>query len=109
MFLKIIPLIVASILLGAHFLRELNYLLAVVCILMPLLLLIKKRWGLLLLQVFTYAGGVIWVDTIITIARRRITYGEPWSRMAVILGAVALFTVFSGLLLNSQRVKKNYR
>lgn len=109
MLVRVTPAILAFVLLGAHFLRASQYHLLLLCVVGPLLLLkIRRRWGLVLLQILAYSGGIEWIRTIIVIAQRRISYGLPWIRMAVILGAVALFTVFSGLLLNSRQVKEKY-
>jgi hypothetical protein len=105
---RITPIVIALIFLGAHFLRSHQPLVVIICLLSPLLLLIRRRWVLLLLQFLAYFGGVVWISTIVTIAQNRITHGLPWARMAVILGAVALFTILSGLLLNSSKVKKKY-
>jgi hypothetical protein len=49
-----------------------------------------------------------WISTIVEIANIRITMGEPWGKMAMILGAVALFTAVSGLILNVKKVKEKY-
>jgi hypothetical protein len=35
--------------------------------------------------------------------------GQPWARMAIILGVVSLITGVSGLLLNSKIIKERYR
>jgi hypothetical protein len=105
---RITPLVIALILLGAHFLRSQQPLLVIICMLSPLLLLIRRRWVLVLLQVLAYFGGIVWISTIVDIAQNRIAQGLPWARMVLILGAVALFTILSGLLLNSCKVKKKY-
>ena len=108
MFFRVIPLILASLMLSAHFFRHLNYALMIVTFLAPCLLFIKKRWSLIAIQFFAILGGGIWISTIVDIANERILMGEPWGKMAVILGAVALFTIFAGLLLNSLKVKEKY-
>ncbi len=108
MIIRIIPLIVSSILLGAHFLRDGNLILAAACVLIPLLLLIKKPWSLLATQGLMYVGVVIWLYTAYTMIQVRQFLGQDWSRLAIILGTVALFTLFSGLQLNSAVVKKRY-
>jgi hypothetical protein len=105
---RIILLIIAWILLGAHFLRDNNLIVAIVCLLVPLLLLVKKRWVLLLLQILTYVGVVIWLNTTYSIVQERISLGDPWIRVVVILGGVALFTTLAGLLLNSKVIKEKY-
>ncbi len=108
MLLRTIMIIIASLMLGAHFMRDSHLLLTLVCILTPFILLIKERWSLIVLQALMYIGGCVWISTLIGIAQRRILSGEPWSRMAYILGAIALFTILSGLLLNSPKVKEKY-
>jgi len=108
MVLRITPLIVASLLLAAHFLRSGNLGLVIASLLVPLLLVIKKRWSLIIVQLFAYLGVVIWVITTISIVRQRMLWGIPWSGVVIILGAVALFTGFAGLLLNSAVVKEKY-
>lgn len=108
MWLRIIPLILSSLLLSAHFYRHYNYPMMVISIIVPLLLLIKKRRILIVIQLFSLAGAGVWINTIVTIADERKSIGEPWIRMAVILGAVAAFTLASGLMLNLKKVKENY-
>jgi hypothetical protein len=108
LFVRVIPIIIAALLLAAHFLRAGNLLLTAVCGLMPLLLLIKKRWSVWALQLFAFAGVVIWLGVAITIVRQRIMLGDSWLRVLFILGGVALFTAAAGLLLNSAAVKERY-
>ena len=108
MLLRSLLIIISSLMLGAHFMRDSNPLLTLVYFVAPFFLLIKRRWSLIALQALAYIGGGVWISTIIVIAQRRIAFGEPWSRMAYILGAIALFTILSGLLLNSQKVKEKY-
>ncbi len=45
------------------------------------------------------AGACEWIRTSVALAGVRIQLGEPWTRMVVILGAVALFTAMSAWLL----------
>ncbi len=93
---------------SAHFLRDQNYPLVLISLLIPFLLLIKKRWVLYVIQTLAVAGTGVWINTIVVIAQYRIHESTPWVRMAVILGAVALFTLCSGLLLNLKKVKDKY-
>ena len=94
--------------LGAHFIRSGNPILALACILVPLIFIIKKRWSLIVLQLFAYLGAGIWIYTAIMLYQRRMMLGAPWGRMVIIMGAVAGFTFLAGLLLNSPKVKKKY-
>lgn len=106
--IRIIPLIVASLLLSAHFLRAGNLVLAVICVLFPLLLFIKRRWSWMVVQVFAYVGVAIWGYTTFSIVQQRIYWGIPWVRVVLILGGVAAFTAWAGLLLNASKVKERY-
>ena len=61
-----------------------------------------------ILQVVLFVGGLEWIRTLfINIASRSDT-GEPWMRMALILGAVALFTWGSLLVFLSPALRARY-
>lgn len=109
MILRITPLVVSAFLLGAHFLRQGNLTLVGLCLAVLSLLWVKKWWSLLVLQLFTYLGAIIWASTAIALIQQRIALGEPWVRVAVILGVVTLVSVLAGLLLNTTAVKERYR
>lgn len=106
--LRLIPVIVAALLLAAHFLRSGNFIAAGACLLAPLLLLVRERWSLVVLQVLAYAGAGLWLITTLEILQQRLALGLPWQRLVTILGGVTLFTIAAGLLLNSAPVKNRY-
>jgi hypothetical protein len=99
---------IACVLLAAHFFRAGNIGLVAASVLPALLLLIKKRWSFILVQVWAYAGAAVWLHTITNIVQERMMFGRPWKVAAIILGSVTLFTAFAGLLLNSRVVKDKY-
>jgi ABC-type Fe3+-siderophore transport system permease subunit len=109
MILRLLPFILASLLLAAHFLRSAHTLLVALCLLTPLLLLIKKRSILILLQCLAYLGVLVWSRTIYILVRQRIGMAEPWGRMVLILLGVAVFTFLAGYLLNSDLLKERYQ
>ena len=76
MVLRIIPLVIASLLLAAHFLRHGEIGFVVLCVLVPLLLLIKNRRSLILVQFSAYAGAAVWVYTSLQIVRERMMFGR---------------------------------
>lgn len=78
------------------------------CVLTPLLFLIRKRWSLFALQLLMYLGAAIWLAATIQIVQERIFFGEAWTRLVIILGGVILFTLVAGLLLNSSSIKEKY-
>ena len=105
---KTIPFIITCVLIAAHFLRDGNILMVLVSLIFPLLLLVKKKWVLILSQLFAYMGGGLWLGTTMQIANERIAFNEDWTRMAIILGTVTAFSIFSGFSLNHQKVTENY-
>ena len=109
MFLRLIPLIIAFFLLGAHFLRSGHIILTGVSILAPLLLLIKKRWILFLMQWLAYSGAIVWMYTTFILVQQRLMAGSPWVRMLLILSGVTVLTLYAGYLLKSDVVKQRYK
>ncbi|HEY3310406.1 MAG TPA: hypothetical protein VGK00_02090 [Anaerolineales bacterium] len=106
--LRLTPLILSTLLVAAHFLRSYSLLPMFVSLAAPLLLLVKKRWSLLVLQVLCVVAAFIWMLALYGIIQQRLLEGRSWLASGLILGTVALFTLFSGWLLNSPQVKDNY-
>ena len=100
--------VIAALLLGAHFLRAGNVPLVALCLAMPLLFLLKKRWTLIVLQAAAYCAAAAWLAVAWQLVVLRQQIGQPWTAAAVILGAVALFTLLSGALLNSRCMRERY-
>lgn len=108
MIIRLTLLILSFLILAAHFSRADNLVLMILCLLVPALLFIKRRWVLLVIQILLYFGVLVWIHAIIQIASERINLGQSWLRMAIILSIVALITGVSGLLLNSNVIKERY-
>jgi hypothetical protein len=105
---RIVPVVLAFLLLAAHFLRGDAFTLVAVSLLAPLLLFIHRRPALRLVQGLLFLGAGVWLLTAAVVGRQRVMLQEPWLRMALILGAVALLTIWAGVLLNGSRVKDRY-
>lgn len=101
-------IVLAALLLAAHFLRAGTFALVVICLMAPLLLLIRRRWSLMVLQLLAYAGAAIWLNTLLRLVTERIMFGRSWGGVAVILGTVTLVTILAGILLNSPGIKAGY-
>jgi hypothetical protein len=99
---------IAAVLLGAHFLRAGSFLLVALCLATPLLFLYRTRWSLIVLQLAGYAATASWLWAAVQIVAVRQQAGRPWAAAAVILVAVALFTLVAGLLLNSRSMRERY-
>ena len=109
-FLQLLPVILSSRLLGAHFFRAGLPVLAVLIVLFPAILLVKRAWVARLAQLVLALGGIEWVRTLFVFVGDRRETGQSWTRLAVILGAVALFTIGSGLLFSlSGALRRRYR
>ena len=100
-FLRLLPVLISFLLVAAHFFRSGQLIFVTLSLCMPLLLLVRQSWVPWVVQVVLLLAAIEWLRTLINIAQLRMHAGEPWMRMAAILGAVALFTAASGLVLRS--------
>jgi len=106
--LAIFPIILSFLLLAAHFYRGGLVALAAACLLLPLLLFVRKPRAARTIQIALLLGAVEWVRTIVVFAQARMELGYPYLRMAVILGAIALFTAGSALLFKTAAFRNRY-
>ncbi len=104
--LKLIPLILSSLLLGAHFLRADLTPLVFLALALPVFLLFKQQWATRLVQLCLVLGAVEWLRTLALFIADRRELGQPWTRLALILGAVALFTTLSAWPLSGLQKEK---
>ena len=107
-FLRLLPVIISFLLLAAHFFRAGQVVIVFGLLLILLLLMFRKSWVPWLIQLTLLLGAVEWLRTLIFVAQMRIEFGLPWVRMAIILGAVVLFTALSGLVFRSRALRNRY-
>ena len=107
--LRLLPVILSFLLLGAHFYRGGQLILTAFCGALLLLLFLRRSWVPLVFQVLLGLGAIEWLRTLYFLAAMRIAWNEPWTRMALILLAVALFTAFSGLVFRGAALRAYYR
>jgi ferredoxin len=100
--MRYIPLILMSLVLAAHHSRGGEPGLIGLWLTLPLVLLLRRRWADRALQLVLIAGAAEWVLTIVNIVEIRVLVGLPYMRLVLILGAVALLTALSGLLLETR-------
>ena len=108
-FLKLSPPVLSLILLGAHFFRARFIFAVIICIILIIFIFIKQNWAARLIQIGLMFGSIEWIRTLLFFAEKRQDAGEPWIRLAVILGVVALFTGLSALVFQSKSLKERYR
>jgi hypothetical protein len=105
---KIYYLIFASLLIAAHFLRGDHYIAVAICLLIPFLLVVKKRWSLRVVQAALVVAAGIWLYTLSAIAQERIIAGESWTVAGIILFVVAAYTLFVAWILNKPEILDEY-
>jgi hypothetical protein len=89
---RVILIVLAFILLAAHFSRAGTGVVAGLMLVFPLLLFVRRVWTGWVLKITLLLGGLEWLRTLSRlVAERRVT-GDDWARLAVILLAVALVT-----------------
>ena len=107
-FLRLLPVFISFLLLAAHFLRSGHVIISTVLLALLLLLFLQNSWVPRVIQLILLLGTFEWLRTLYTVAQVRIELDRPWMRMAIILGAVALFTALSCLVFRSGALRKKY-
>lgn len=87
--------VLSFLLLGAHFLRDRDWILTAACAVLALLVAWPRAWVARLLQAALALGTAEWAWTAFMLGQQRLAEGRPWIRMAIILGVVALLTAAS--------------
>jgi hypothetical protein len=82
--------------------------LAAALVALAVLASVPRPWMARLVQVVLLVGGLEWIRTLFMNIATRSDLGEPWMRMAVILGAVTLFTWGSLLVFRSPALRARY-
>ena len=108
MFVRLLPVILSLLVLGAHFLRQGSLFIVGSIILLLFMLPIRKGWVAGVAQVVLVVGAAEWVRTLVILAQERMRAGEPYIRMVLILGGVALFTLLSLLVFRNAAVRRWY-
>ncbi len=108
-FLRLLPVFLSALLLGAHFLRLELIPFVVLALLFPAFLLFKRLWATRLVQIFLVLGALEWIRILLIYVDERREDGQPWIRLALILGFIAVFTGGSALLFYfSPSLRKRY-
>jgi hypothetical protein len=95
--LRSVIVILASLVLAAHFYRRAQLPVATVCVALPFLLLVTGAWARRTLQLALALGCVEWLRTLWILARERQAAGGPWLRLVLILGVVVILTLIASI------------
>jgi len=107
--LRLAPVLISTLFLSAHFFRARNFPLLALAVGIAVILLISRKWVPRVVQIALVAGGAEWARTTVVLASARAAAGQSWTRLATILGAVAFFTMCSGLGVRLPGLKERYR
>ena len=107
-FFLLLPTILSFLVLGAHYLRMGMTPVTLLCILAIGLLAIKQKWAARVVQVLLLLAATEWIRTLAGNVNQRIADGQPWQRMAIILGVVAAIAIIAAGLFETSTVKKRY-
>jgi hypothetical protein len=80
----------------------------VACVGLLGLMPVPRPWAARIVQAALVMGAVRWVLVAWMIGAARAAAGAPYLRMALILGAVALFTLLATLVFRSTRLRRFY-
>ncbi len=106
-FLRVLPAQLSLLLLAALFMRLGFPLIMIVPLLLMLMAALLVTWSQVRAVMAAVLGlaSLVWGCMTWLRVQERLAYGEPWSRLAGILAAVALFTAWSGWLVWPRRAQ----
>jgi len=107
--LRLLPVVLVLAILAAHFYRAAQWAgFGVTVALLPLLL-VRAPWAARVLQAALVLGALEWLRTAAALVAVRQSMGQPYTRLALILGAVALATALCALLFQWRPVRERFR
>lgn len=105
---RLLPVALATWLIGAHFFRGGSVVLAACCVLAPGLLLVKRPWVARGAQALLVLAALEWFQTGVLLVRERQRLGLPVTRLSLILGGVAVLTAASAFVFRGTALRKRY-
>ena len=103
------PVVLSLLVLAAHFLRAGKEMAVAVSLLLIPALFVRRYWTARLVQAALILGALEWLRTLYALAQMRAAQGEPYTRMAVILGVVAAVSLVSAMILETKTMRSIYR
>ncbi len=100
--------VLSLLVLAAHFYRASLMPLAALSLAVAFLLLVPRAWAARAVQIAVLLGAIEWVRTLMMLVAERMSWDQPWLRLAAILGTVALLTAASALVFRASRLRQRY-
>jgi ABC-type methionine transport system permease subunit len=107
--LRLLPVVLVLAILAAHFYRAQAWVPFGVAVGLLPLLLVRAPWAARVLQAALALGALEWIRTAAALVAMRQSMGQPYTRLALILGAVALATAACALLFQWRPVRERFR
>ncbi len=108
LFIRLLPPALALLLLAAHFYRAGWLPLAVLSLALIALLAVPRAWAARTVQFAMVLGALEWLRTLAAFAAVRVSFGQPYLRLAAILAAVAAFTLLSAWVFRQRAVRARF-
>jgi hypothetical protein len=105
---RLTPVLLAALLLAAHFYRAGALGFAAVAVASLALLRVRRPWAARAMQAGLAVGAAEWLRTLASFAALRMSLGQPYARMALILGTVALVTLLASLAFETRAMRARY-
>ena len=102
------PIYMSALLISAHLYRSGFVVLAIISLFVPLLLFSKNHWVPRIITVFLLLAAAEWIRAMVGFILQYQASGVSWTRLAIILTSVSLFTAFSALVFKASVLKKRY-
>ena len=109
MALRLLPAVLALLVLAAHFLRAGHLALVAAALAVVVLFFVRRPWAARAVEGALALGAFEWLRTLALLAAERREAGAPYLRMTLILAGVALATALSLLAFRSRAVKEHFR
>jgi len=107
-FVRLLLPAIAALVLAAHFYRAGNLMVAGLAAALIALLFVPRAWAARVVQLGLSAGALEWVLTLIRLVEIRQATGQPYGRLAAILGGVAVFTAVSALVFRNRQLRGRF-
>ena len=107
--LLLLPAALSALVLAAHFLRFGSLVLVVASLALVVLMFVRRSWAARLIQVGLVLGALEWLWTLVFLVGARRQSGQPFIRLAVILGAVTALTGASTLCFRGRALRQHFR
>lgn len=107
--LMYIPIVLSFVVLGAHFMRSGNSVGVAGSAVLIALLVVRRPWAARVIQAALILGALEWLRTLYELMQVRVAQDQPFVRMIIILGIVAIVTFCAALLFQLPILRKHYR